>query len=195
MDHELSAAGGGVVQHLASRFPSREIALLGPADGPIHENVPNLHIIRLSPAADEEGWLYVTAGLWDAIQREGHGLEFILLAPQASDVHTETLTMVAFYHATGGEYELDLGHTMPIGRPWLPGATCDHLLVSLPYPWGPDLEECPLSGGHARILWLLPITKAERDFKVANGLEALEQRLEAEAIIPADPQRASVIRA
>lgn len=193
MAHELSAAAEGLRQHLASRFPTRELTILGPAAGPIHQRVPNLHILRLSPASGEHGWLYITAGIWDSTQRSGHGLEFILLAPQAADVHVETLTMIAFYHASGGSDALDLGHTVPIGRPWLPGATSDHLLVSLPYPWGPSLEECPLPEGHARILWLLPITKAERDFKAEHGQEALEQRLEDAGIIPDDPKRASVV--
>lgn len=43
-------------------------------------------------------------------------------------------------------------HNMPIGEPWVPGSTCDHLLISLPYLHGPDLEHCTLPGGHARIL-------------------------------------------
>ena len=29
---------------------------------------------------------------------------------------------------------------------------------------------------HVEFLWLLPITEAERDFKVADGLEAMEAR-------------------
>jgi hypothetical protein len=39
-------------------------------------------------------------------------------------------------HATGGDYTLDHGHTVPIGRPWVRGSRCDRLLVRLPYPWG-----------------------------------------------------------
>ncbi len=86
----------------------------------------------------------------------------MLAAPEASDRHVQTLAMVYFYHASGGSFALDHGHTVPVGRPWVPGSACDHLLVSLPYPWGPSLEDCPLpDGGHIRALWLLPITKAE----------------------------------
>ncbi|NUR46959.1 MAG: hypothetical protein HOV71_02375 [Hamadaea sp.] len=58
-------------------------------------------------------------------------------------------------------------------------------------PWGPQFETCPLPAGHARILWLLPITEAERDFKRDHGLEALEQRFDDAAIMPADPYRRS----
>ncbi|MFI1994451.1 suppressor of fused domain protein [Actinoplanes sp. NPDC020271] len=123
-----------------------------------------------------------------------HGLEFVLAAPTSDDeIHVETLTMIAYYHATGGDYALDHGHTVPIGRPWLPGSPCDHLLVSLPYPWGPELEHCDVPGGHARVLWLLPITGAEKRFRHSDGLEALEQRFEAAGIIPTDPYREAVV--
>ncbi|WP_426513206.1 suppressor of fused domain protein [Dactylosporangium sp. McL0621] len=151
-----------------------------------------LHILTLTP--NDGGRLYVTAGLWDATQHHGHGLEFLLYAPTADDeVHVETLTMIAYYHATGGDYALDHGHTVPIGQPWLPGSTCDHLLVSLPYPWGPKLETCPVPGGHVRLLWLLPITEAEKTFRHKHDLEALEQRFETAGISPTDPRRSSVV--
>jgi hypothetical protein len=130
-----------MLAHLHDRFPGCEVAVLPPAPGPIHDLVPSLHILSLTPT--EGGQLYATAGLWEATHHGGHGLELVLHAPAADDeVHVETLTMVAYYHATGGDYELDHGHTVPIGRPWVHGSKCDHLLVSLPYPWGPDLETC-----------------------------------------------------
>ena len=47
------------------------------------------------------------------------------------------------------------------------------MLVSLPYPFGPELEVCQLPDGELHVLWLLPITLAEREFKVREGLEAL----------------------
>lgn len=56
---------------------------------------------------------------------------------------------------------------------------CDHLLISLPYPFGPELQVCHIGERHVDILWLLPITEAERDFKAARGHEELEQRFEA----------------
>lgn len=167
--------------------------MLPPTPGPIHSRVPNFHVFRLAPTPKEGDWLYVTAGLWEATQHDGHGLEFVLAAPTASDTHVETLTMVAYYHATGGAHKLDHGHTVPIGRPWIEGSACTYLLVSLPYPWGPSLEICTLPDGHLRILWLLPITKAEKVFRHKYGLEALERRFDAEPIIPSEPTRPSVV--
>ena len=88
---------------------------------------------------------------------------------------------------------MDVGHTVPIGEPWLEDSLCDHFLVSVPYPYGPDVEMCRWDGGHARLLWLLPITEAERDFRSEHGLEALEARLDRAAINFADPLRGSIV--
>ena len=196
VDHALTASAVHLVEHLRARFPEREIDVLGPSDSRIYQHVPGFHVVRLAPEPADNSWLYVTTGMWEPTHQHGHGLEFVLAAPGESDRHVETLAMVSFYHASGGSFALDHGHTVPIGRPWLPGSACDHLLVSLPYPWGPSLEVCPLpNGGHIRVLWLLPITKAERQFKRATGLEALESRLEEAEIIPTDPLRASVVEA
>lgn len=175
----LSPSDRATAEHLRRVFPDSDVYVLPPAAGPIHDLVPALRILSLAPP--EGGRLYSTAGL--------PGVEFLLHAPAADDpVHVETLTMAAYYHATGGDHTLGLGHTVPIGRPWVAGSACDHLLVSLPYPWGPELE----AGGPVRMLWLLPITAAEKAFRHAEGLEALEQRLEDAAIIATDPHRRSV---
>jgi hypothetical protein len=79
-----------------------------------------------------------------------------------------------------------------IGQPWFAPGTLDHLLVSQPYAYGPDLEVLRWKTGHARLLSLMPITAAEHDFKIAQGLESLEQRLEDAAIDFLNPSRASV---
>ncbi|WP_426503333.1 suppressor of fused domain protein [Dactylosporangium sp. McL0621] len=194
MDHELTPAARALLEHLRARFPGRKVAVLPPAPGPIRDRVPGLHILRLDP--EDGGRLYVTSGVWDATQHDGEGLEFLLYAPEPADEqHAETLSMVAYYHAGGGGGALDHGHTVPIGRPWAGASECDHLLVSLPYPWGPALEECPVPGGRARLLWLLPVTEAEKTFRHARGLEALERRFESAGINPVDPGRASVVDA
>jgi hypothetical protein len=88
---------------------------------------------------------------------------------------------------------LGTGHTFPIGEPLLPGSTCEYFLVSQPYPFGPELEVCNFPSGHVHILWLLPITAAEREFKVREGLEALEQRFDECALEYWNSDRASVV--
>ncbi|MFJ8035988.1 suppressor of fused domain protein [Streptomyces sp. NPDC096032] len=81
------------------------------------------------------------------------------------------------------------------GRGWMT-PRCDHYLISLPYPYGPDFEVCAWDEtAHARILWLLPITKAEKDYRREQGLEELESLFDERAINPVDPQRPSVVLA
>jgi Suppressor of fused protein (SUFU) len=101
--------------------------------------------------------------------------------------------MLAYYHAGPEQQRLDIGHTVPIGEPWVPGSLCDGALISLPYAYGPDLEVCEWNSGHVRVLNALPITAAERAFKISHGLEELEQRLEHAGADFANPMRPSVV--
>jgi hypothetical protein len=101
----------------------------------------------------------------------------------------ELLTVVAHFHRTGSR--LGPGHTVSFGRPWLPGSSCAHGLVSLPYLDGPELEW--LQHPRVRFLWLIPITVAELQFKKTHGLEALEERFEAKPFDYLDPRRPSVV--
>ena len=98
--------------------------------------------------------------------------------------------MATWYHR---HKHLDCGHTLPIGEPWLPGSTCNHFLVSLLYPFGPKLENCEVAGEPMRVLWLLPITAAERAFKVEYGLEALEQKFDDVGLEYWNPGRVSAV--
>ncbi|SEL54356.1 suppressor of fused domain protein [Streptacidiphilus jiangxiensis] len=189
-----NAARAALLAHLRQRFPGRTVDELPGVRGPIKALVPGFRILRVHPARAGDWWLYVTSGCWEATQHHGHGLEFCLAAPRDEWLNRESITMNAYYHCGPATQRLDVGHTVPIGRPWLDDSACDHYLVSLPYPFGPDFEVCNWEGGaHARILWLLPITEAEKDFRREQGLEALEVRFEEQAINPVDPRRDSVV--
>lgn len=155
------------------------------------EAVPDLRVLVVGPGPRSDSWAYVTAGCWAAMEKGGHGLEFVMTAHVRDQRFIDLMAMIAYYHCGG--HQLDLEHSMPIGEPWVPGSTCDHLLISLPYLHGPDLEHCSLPGGHARILWALPVTAAEIDFRRHEGHEALEQLFDDVEIIPTDPFRASVV--
>jgi hypothetical protein len=179
--------------HLDSFFTGHTSAWRTWPFGPIYQRVPGFRVFVASPGPRLAAWTYITSGCWQATEQDGHGLEFILTANQDLDRCVELLAVSAFYHAGPPSQRLDHGHTVNFGQPWLPGSTLDHALVSLPYSYGPDLEICAWDRGHARLLSLLPISRAERDFRHDHGLEALEQRFEQAQVDYTNPQRASVI--
>jgi hypothetical protein len=159
----------------------------------IEARLPAFRVMVVAPGPRTALWSYVSIGA-NRVRRSEHGLEFFVQAPAADEAHVELVTMVAHYHANPDEtHRLGLGPTLPIERQWLPGSACDHLLVSKPYQFGPDLERCDDALGHVQLLWLLPITAAERAFKIAHGLEALEQRFESARLEYWKPERPSVV--
>ncbi|HYR11256.1 MAG TPA: suppressor of fused domain protein [Longimicrobium sp.] len=165
-----------LVQHLQGFFRGHECTLLHAPPGPIQRVLPRLHVMRVAPGPRTRHWVYATVGAWEVDREAGGGTEFFLIVDRQDDEkNVLRLAMTAHYHR--GEH-LGEQHTFPLGEPWEPGSELDHMLVSLPYTYGPELEICELPGGHVHFLWLLPITKAEREFKAANGLDALEDRFE-----------------
>ncbi len=134
----------------------------------------------------------MTIGAWEATVNEPHGTEFMLLSPTENPLHVELLAMVANLHADP-RYRLCIGDTLKIGRPRLEGSASDHLLVSLPYPYGPEFEHCQVDDRHIQILWLVPITAAEAALVDDRGLEVLEQLLEDRRVNVVDPLRPSIV--
>lgn len=156
------------------------------------QRIRRFGVYVIEPGERYPFWTYVTAGNWAATQQDGHGLEFVLSAGSHDHRHVRLLDMLSWYHAGPASQRLDWGHTAPIGEPWMPGSACDHALISLPYAYGPDLERCEFKDGHVRLLAVLPITSAERDLKVTDGIEALEQRLDDTGADFTNPLRPSV---
>jgi len=158
--------------------------------GPVRELPASFCVLEFSPMA-RNLWTYATCGMSHATDEVS--IELHLLSPSQTDQHVELLTAISHYHRT--KMPLNFGHTVDFGRPWLPGSMCEFGLISLPYLDGPKLENLRPSEGEQliRCLWLLSITKAERDFKIQFGMEALERKLEAANFNYADPRRLSVV--
>ncbi|KGN32060.1 Suppressor of fused protein (SUFU) [Knoellia sinensis KCTC 19936] len=165
---------GALEEHVRRFFAGRTIDVLTWPAGPIHEQNPHFRVLRVAPATTADVWTYVSVGGWADADGDS-GLEFVLSTATAEDRAVELLAMIVFYNRGG---KLSIGHTQPIGEPWLPGSGCDHLLVCRPYPYGPDLQTSHVGDRHVEFLWLLPITMAERDLVAASGLEALESQFD-----------------
>jgi len=181
---------GVLEKHVRKFFDGREIQAVTWPSGPILEQNPHFRVLRVAPTNPQELWTYISVGGWAATEAENFGTEFILCTAVDDPRAVELLAMTVFYHRGG---KLGLGHTVPLGDPWMEGSTCDHFLVSLPYPFGPDLEIAHVGDRHVEFLWLLPITEAERNLKVADGLEALESRFEEVGLRYWEVDRTSVV--
>lgn len=167
---------GVLYDHVTTFFAGRDVEVFRWAAGPMQRHNPHFRVLRVSPARPGDVWTYVSVGGWAETAETGTGMEFIMCTAEPEERAVQLVTMAAWYHRGG---KLGIGHTVPVGEPWLPGSTCGHLLVSLPYPFGEELRTCHVGERHVDFLWLLPITEAERDLKVAEGLEALESRFDA----------------
>ncbi|MFB6897348.1 MULTISPECIES: suppressor of fused domain protein [Streptomyces] len=191
-----SEAAAAVEAHVREFFAGHEITVEDGAPGGSrpaagHGQGPGPRILTVGPGPRADSWAYVTAGCWaSTADGDGQGIEFVLTAPVRDERFAELLRATAAYHDA---HHLDVEHSLPIGEPWLPGSACDHLLISLPYLHGPELEHCPVPGGHARVLWALPVTAAEMDYRREHGNEALERLFDEHAILPNDPKRPSVV--
>ena len=187
----VSTTGDLVRRHVAGFWAEHDQEEFEWAAGPIGTRLPGFRVRRIKPRTQADPWVYATIGAWqatDGVQRK----EFFLLSPTESPANVETLAMLTNFHADP-KHRLSIGSTVNIGRPWLDGATADPLLVSLPYPYGPDLEHLQADDVHVQFLWLVPITAQEAEYCRGQGLEALEQLLEGDGVNVIDPQRPSLV--
>ena len=176
--------------HIHAFFSGHETTRLTWKKGPIGDVLPEFHVLRVAPGPKTNLWTYVSIGAWEVDRDTSGGLEFFVVGNEENERYVEALAMTAFYHQA---HHLGKSHTFPIGEPWWPDSPLDHLLLSLPYIFGPEFEVCSLPDRHIHFLWLLPITQAEREFKAANGLDALEERFEQSGIEYWNPLRTSLV--
>lgn len=175
--------------HVAAFWPSNGQENMTWEHGPVLERVPGFHVRRVAPLRPGDPWIYVSIGT--SLVRQGVGLEFFIISPVESMLHVETLAMVAHFHSFD-VHALDVGSTLNLGRPWLPGSLFDHMVVALPYPYGPRLEIASNVTNGARFLWLVPISKSESLFIKSRGFDNFEDLIEASEVNILDPQRKTV---
>lgn len=160
--------------------------------GPVSAKMPQLRVIQAQSEDGKSFFHYLTAGASDVDCGGNFGIEFCLRAATQDSRYIELMSLVAFMHRDPAHH-LDVGHTVKIGRPLLAGSKLDRVLVSLPYPYGPEFEYLHISPSrHARLLWLVPITAEEEAFRHSEGLEALERRFEMSEIDFLSTNRPSV---
>lgn len=166
---------GTLYDHVQAAFVGRDIEVFVWTAGPMQRHNPHFRVLRVGPSRPGDVWTYVSVGGWAETAGAGAGLELIMCTATPEERAIELVTKAAYFHRGG---KLGVGAVVPVGQPWLPGSRCDRLLVSRPYPFPAELATCHVGERRVEFVWLLPITPAERDLKVAEGLEALESRFE-----------------
>lgn len=150
--------------------PSKRVRL---TDGPIAD-LPRCFEVLVVRKPDNL-WAFATRCMSEPEDEQGIEIHVISRSQFAWEHElVEVLTVVAHYHRTGRR--LDVGHTVNIGRPIVPGSRCTHGLISPPYLDGPKLEWMAIP--KTRFLWFVPVTESEVEFKKQHGLDALESRFE-----------------
>jgi hypothetical protein len=149
----------------------------------------SFQVLEFAPSAQRDMWTYATCGM--SSWRVAHPLELHLFSASQDRELVDLLTTVAHYHQT--EQTLGLGHTVNFGIPWQSTSQCSYGLLSLPYLDGPNLEILHSGLRQVSCYWLVPITKAERDFKKEAGLEALEELFDQQPLDYLAPLRPSVV--
>ena len=163
----------------------------------VTDRVPGLRMLEVTAGKKVDVVSYLTLGCWEAVQSLGVGCEFVFAAREPDGAHLGSLAAAAIAHCGHPAGRLDRGSVVQLERPWLPGSECDRLLVTLPYPYGPELEHCRWKfrgqDNVVRVLWLMPITAGEAAMVALDGVEALEARFEEVGVNFADPARHSAV--
>jgi hypothetical protein len=181
-----------LLAHYRQAWPEREVTSVHWTPEHMATRLPDLHIAKVAPAQPDQAWVFATIGSWRGTESEEHGLEFVAVARSEAAAVMTHLGQLAYYHAGPPENRLGVGHTLSIGEGWVPNSPLDALLITLPYLWGPVLEHCNLKGRHVQVLWAIPIYESERAFSREYGVDALEQRFEADSFDYLDPFRTPV---
>ena len=183
---DAKAVRNALFAHLDRSFPVHDKAFVDIAGHPLATRLPHLRVLRVAPSYASEPWVFVSLGGWTLGREAGGGTELVLLAEDDDPRHARTVADALLQLR---DHPVQEGRFVRFPGGWVPGSPSDHGLVTLPYPYGPGLEDVEGSPLPIRLLWLCPVTEAEVAFGRSMGLEALEQRLE--GILYQDPLRAS----
>ncbi|MEN5059003.1 suppressor of fused domain protein [Sphingobacterium kitahiroshimense] len=158
--------------------------------GPINKLDPEFFILEFPPNQIHNMYTYCTVGMslnrWDE-----NLIELFIYAAEKNSLLVDLLCYCANYHRN--DAPLNLHHTVNLGQPWLRESLCDHGFISFPYLEKPDFEQIDIDHKTIKCFWYIPITKAERDFKIEFGYDALETIFEEKELNYLSPERASLI--
>lgn len=171
------------INHIKNFWKNSKIVEYSWHKGRILDEIPDFKVYCVKPES-KNLYIYVSHAISNIT-----GCEFFFISPFQSEQIIEILAMLGSFSLSYPN-KIKLGEVIDIGRPWVNGSSMQHFLISLPYPYGKDLE---YSSNGTRYLWLLPIHKNEYEFLLENNVEDLEQLFDIHEINYIDINRKSVI--
>jgi hypothetical protein len=157
---------------------------------PVKKLHQNFAVVEFEAIGKHNLWIYSTLGM--SLDRVDENLiELHMFSSKQDPGLVELLVAVAAYHRN--DTPLNLYHTINFGRSWQDRSQCTYGYISLPYLDGESLEVFSFGSHHLHNLWLLPITEQEREFKINEGWEALEEKFERLGLDYATPGRPSCV--
>lgn len=162
-------------------------SVFGKCDVVLHELiplVPHIDVYRFPPSGPRDYFTYVTSGMSDAPQQAPEELgkqvrrvELVFYASEANEHYPALLRRLAHFPHDNHTW-LHWGHTMPNGSPPEPlfGEGPLDALLFIPTLVRPDAnlgERLSWGGDPINLLWCVPITMAECEYKLQHGTDAV----------------------
>jgi len=184
-------------------------ALFGEPSAVYHEVVPLLPHVDIFVFAPQPGvrefTTLVTGGMSDLpmtvpepVGREGRRSELVLYCQESKPEYASMLRFLAHFPHDNRTW-LGHGHTMPNGQPPEPlflNSELDTFLMLVP-PFEEDAslrDSLEIGGDPVNLTWVVPITSAECQWKLENGMVSLwEQFARVGLPVILDENRASVV--
>jgi len=179
-----------IINHLEENWVSKGF-ILTEGYGPKGKLDIDFKVAEFPPGGKHDFWVYSTAGMSIGNDIENN-IELHIFSIKQDRNLIRVLASAASYHRNNDS--LGLNHTINIGEPWQDDSLCDHGFISLPYLDGEELEIYENQNGHIHNLWFIPITKAEKDYKIEYGCEALEELFEEKGLDYINTHRESLIK-
>ena len=158
--------------------------------GPREKLHKDFYVLLFTPNKRHNMFCYCTVGMSVDILDENL-IELVIYSPQSDNSIVELLTYCASYHRN--KLPLNIHNTVNIGQSWLGNSKCDHGFISLPYLDGNELEIFNFADKIIHCYWYIPITENEREYKIKNGCEALEQLFEDKQLDYLNPDREDLV--
>lgn len=162
-------------------------SLFGEADSVYHEVlplVPHVDVYVYKPTSDRDFYTLITGGMSDlrmtlprGVSSEYARAELVFYCKEPEKSFQETLRRLAHFPHDNKTW-LSYGHTMPNGNPPTPvfGSALLTTFLFMPSIVAPesDLEKnLVLDGDPVNLLWVVPLTTAECEYKLENGVNGI----------------------